>query len=222
MPETVQVIIPYYNKHQYVAETVRSVEENKTDLTVSITIVDDCSPQPVPLSLRGYNILRTPQNAKLSGARNYGIRNTSSDYIICLDSDDLIPTNYIQTCYDKLQEGYDITYCNSIVFGLYSQVIDWPEYDERILKRNPFINCSAMYRRTVFDTVGGYDESMTIGWEDYDFWLSAAKAKFKFAKNNNSSLYYRQDGTNMINETNAKLPTIIEYLKNKHKGFYHV
>lgn len=61
--------------------------------------------------------------------------------------------------------------------------------------RNRYLQlCSSSpYRREVWERIGGYDESETMRymWEDFDFWLRAAKEKFVFKKAVGAKLYVR-------------------------------
>jgi GT2 family glycosyltransferase len=49
----------------------------------------------------------------------------------------------------------------------------------------------SVFRRRVYDTVGGFDETMRCN-EDYDFWLRAAAAGFRFTRNDQPLGYYRR------------------------------
>lgn len=200
---------------------------NITTVPYNITIVDDCSPTPLPKLSSLYDdvrVIRPPKNLKLPGARNYGIKNTEGDYILCLDADDIIPENYIQSKYDLLiQSEMDVVYSNFVLFYPDGKrhLVNWPEYDEGLLRRSPFIHCASLYKRSMWNEVGGYDESMIHGWEDYDFWLSSAKLGYKFIKSKETNLFYRQLADSMIVDTNTKLAShIIPHLRKKHYGYY--
>ena len=50
-----------------------------------------------------------------------------------------------------------------------------PEFDLLSLIRENFIDACALFRKKLWEEVGGYDERMPwMGWEDWDFWLRAA------------------------------------------------
>jgi hypothetical protein len=49
----------------------------------------------------------------------------------------------------------------------------------------------SVFRRQVYETVGGFDESLRTN-EDYDYWLRAALAGFRFARNDQPLAYYRR------------------------------
>ena len=48
-----------------------------------------------------------------------------------------------------------------------------------------------VFRRRVYETIGGFDEALRTN-EDYDFWLRAAVAGFRFARNDRPLAHYRQ------------------------------
>ena len=107
------------------------------------------------------------------------------------------------------------------IFDNINKMIDWPDFNIEILRRNPFVHCASMFKKKVWEVVGGFDEIMYDGWEDYDFWLSCAKNGFKFKKCNSTFLYYRQKGIeNRDTKAKNKLTSIKEYLKIKHENFY--
>ena len=65
-----------------------------------------------------------------------------------------------------------IVYCRAEKFG--AETGPWrlaPASRVRMMLGN-VIFCAALYRRDDWQTVGGYDELLRRGWEDWDFWLS--------------------------------------------------
>jgi GT2 family glycosyltransferase len=60
-----------------------------------------------------------------------------------------------------------------------------------ILEREDSVCIMTVFRREVATTVGGFDPSL-VGSEDYDFWLRAAKAGFRFLQNRQPLGYYRR------------------------------
>ena len=49
----------------------------------------------------------------------------------------------------------------------------------------------SMFRRRVYEAIGGFDEALRTN-EDYDFWLRAALAGFRFWRNDRPLGYYRR------------------------------
>ena len=49
----------------------------------------------------------------------------------------------------------------------------------------------SVFRRRVYEKIGGFDESFRSN-EDYDFWIRAAVAGFRFVRNDKPAGYYRR------------------------------
>lgn len=227
--DKLSIIIPCYNHGKYLQECLRSVQDNWLSIEREIIVVDDCSTDnsfdvvKSLSSIYNFKFYQTETNSKLSAVRNFGIKKSSGNLIVCLDSDDKLPPNYFQDNYNNiLMYGVDVSYNNSLMFGSVNKEINWPEFNIELLKRSPFIHCASMYKKVIWEK-SNYDELMITGWEDYDFWLNAAKAGFKFKKCNSTYLYYRQGDSNFSQVhigPNDKLEKIKKYLRNKHFGFY--
>ena len=88
---SVSVIIPVYNRKDFIAEAIESVlAQTYTDF--EIIVVDDGSPEDMKdvLGLYLQKIKYVYQENKgLAAARNTGIRNSSGKYVAFLDDDDL-------------------------------------------------------------------------------------------------------------------------------------
>jgi glycosyltransferase involved in cell wall biosynthesis len=147
------IIIPCYNYGKYLEECLESVFNNKTNYSFDVVVIDDCSTDDsvcVANKLKekyNFELMVNENNYKLPKTRNVGINCIESKYVLCLDADDTIPTNYIEENIKTLEDGYDVSYNNSKCFGDSGVVYNWPEYDIEILRRTPFIHCSAIYRR---------------------------------------------------------------------------
>ena len=115
--EKVSVIIPAYNVERFIAECVNSVR-NQTYKNLEIIIVDDGS------SDNTLDICRAMANEDdriklvqgnhggVGRARNAGLDNVTGDYIVSVDSDDVLVPNMIETLYSKLIEtGADVVAC---------------------------------------------------------------------------------------------------------------
>ncbi len=103
------IIVPVYNRPDEVAELVRSLQQ-QTDKNFELVIVEDGSTVPcldanaLPegLSVQYF----TKPNEGRSIARNYGLEHTKGDYFIFVDSDCILPEDYIATLRRDLTEHY--------------------------------------------------------------------------------------------------------------------
>jgi len=176
---SVSVIIPCYNQGQFVADAVASVRK-QSFLDLEIIIVNDGSTDPYTNDLltdySSSSDLRViiTENQGLAAARNCGIAAASGRYILPLDGDDKIEPSYVEKAVRILDQDSEIgiVYSQAILFGAVDSDWNLPEYSLQRMLIDNIIFCSAFFRRNDWLAVGGYDEGMVYGWEDYSFWLS--------------------------------------------------
>lgn len=177
MPK-VTVIIPCYNQGHFLGEAVRSVRE-QTFSDIEIIVVNDGSTDSgttrILKDFRYPNVrLIHTDNQGLAAARNNGIAEARGRYILPLDADDIIESSYIEKAVDLLDKNKElgIVYCRARLFGAVETEWMLPPYSLDTMLQDNVIFCSAMFRRSDWEAVGGYDTGMVYGWEDYEFWLS--------------------------------------------------
>lgn len=102
------IVIPIFNRVQYIPETLDSViRQTYTDL--EIICVDDCSSDRSPVLLQDYaktdlriKVLTHAKNKGLYLARKTGVLNASGDYILFLDCDDVLALHAVEVIYNAL------------------------------------------------------------------------------------------------------------------------
>lgn len=207
----VSVVIPCYNQGQFVDDAVDSVLAS-TYPDLEIVIVNDGSTDAqTNRILKGYDKPKTTvlhtENHRLGGARNNGIRFATGQYILPLDADDRIAPTYIDKAVEVLeaQESVGIVYCEAEFFGAQTGRWDLPPYRfPEILLAN-VIFCSAMFRKSDWEQVGGYRTDLAV-WEDYDFWLSLIELGRGVFRIPEVLFYYRRhDGSMLKGTSNAQL-----------------
>ena len=175
---SVSVVIPCYNQGQYLREAVDSVRE-QTLQDFEILVVNDGSTDQFTLAVfaelqdSGIAVIHTA-NQGLASARNNGISKATGKYILPLDADDFIAPRYLEHAVAVLESCPEtgIVYCRARLFGAVETDWNLPEYSLAEMLQDNVIFCTAMFRRSDWELVGGYDPGMVYGWEDYDFWLS--------------------------------------------------
>jgi glycosyltransferase involved in cell wall biosynthesis len=205
----VSVVIPCYNYARYLSEAVTSVLR-QTLQDFEIIIVNDGSIDN-SLEIAEKLIADNPDhsirliNQKNSGqpaiSRNNGIRVSRGRYIICLDADDMITPTMLQECLHVLESNPEIAiaYTNRLDFDGVEGVVQAGEYDfSRLIHANHISYC-ALYRREVWERVGGYRENVK-GVEDWDFWIAAGALGF-YGKRIPLPLFkYRRHDTGLFQE----------------------
>ncbi|OYQ62785.1 hypothetical protein B9G53_20345 [Pseudanabaena sp. SR411] len=221
----VSVVIPCYNYGKYLEDAIDSVLV-QTYPNFEIIVVDDGSTEPDTIKmLNGLNKPKTKliktNNFKLPAARNNGIKEAKGKYICCLDADDLLKPTYLEKCLFKLEtENVDVCYTWVQEFGDSQAIIPTKEFDIDSLMEKNCLHVSAMFKRSVWEAVGGYNESMVDGYEDWDFWLAIAKIGGMGAKIDEPLFLYRKHGYSMISSALEKHETLYKQIKNNHKTLY--
>lgn len=181
---TVSVVIPCYNQAGFLVDAVESVVA-QTFPDWEVLIVDDGSPDETA-EVAATLITRFPErrvrllrqaNGGLSKARNAGIAAALGRYILPLDADDAIAPRMLERATELLDSDgrTAIAYTDIELFGNESGRIQAGKWStERVCALNQFAYCS-VYRREVWEAVGGYNPNMAYGYEDWDFWIGAAE-----------------------------------------------
>src|SRR5439155_25115697 len=111
----------------------------------------------------------------VSAARNAGIRLAKGEFILPLDSDNRLRGTYLQEGVSQSNPGIGEIYTDAEYFGERSGRWDVPELDLFSLIMGNFIDTCALYRKELWEEVGGYDERMRwMRFEDWDFGLVVA------------------------------------------------
>ena len=89
------VIIPFYKTEQYAEECIQSVLKQETTFRYEVILVDDGSPDGCPEILDRFRHFANvhvvhQENSGVSAARNHGVRLAQGQYVMFLDSDDLL------------------------------------------------------------------------------------------------------------------------------------
>lgn len=184
----VSIVIPCYNTGLYLAGTVQSAL-GQTLREIEIVIVDDGSSDSATLRLLvESNWPRTrilhQTNAGPAAARNRAIEAASGDYILPLDADDLLEPTYAAKAAAVLdaQPDVGIVYCRATRFGAEDAPWELPEFSQDELALGNVIFASAMFRKVDWESVGGFDERLRHGMEDYDFWIRLVHAGSKVVR----------------------------------------
>lgn len=211
----VSVIIPCYNQGRFLAESIGSVlASDFSDL--EIILVDDGSTDPETLQiLDSLDYSRTRllrrANGGLAAARNSGIAAAAGRYILPLDADDRIGPAYLREATARLEAdpAVGIVYCRAERFGAENGPWRLPPFSPRRMRLGNVIFCSALYRRDDWQRVGGYDEHLRRGWEDWDFWLALLELGRRVVRLDQTGFFYRKHQVSMAAVMTPELKTTL-------------
>ena len=170
----VSIVIPIYNVEKFLADAIESVL-NQTYKNLEVILVDDGSPDNCGKICDEYALkderikVIHKVNGGLSAARNSGIEIATGDYIMFLDSDDLLTENACELFLNKIEsENADYVIGNYIncdedgtvwekpIFNTekYSEFkLDIKDYTDSFFIMNSSA-CNKMFRREFIEKLG--------------------------------------------------------------------
>jgi glycosyltransferase involved in cell wall biosynthesis len=196
---SIAVIIPLFNGARYIEEALRSVflqsvpaneiivvDDGSTDDGAGVAIVEGLA------KIHPIKLLHKP-NGGQSSARNYGVRESSSELIAFLDQDDVWyeehlqelakpfqgwsarPLGWVYSNLDEINEGGSLV-SRSLLSTL--PTVHPKRHVRDCIRQDMFVLPSAaLISRAAFNAVGGFDEQL-IGYEDDDLFLRIFSAGY--------------------------------------------
>ena len=200
----VSIICLAYNHEKFVIETLNSVIKQNYQ-PIELIIVDDCSSDSTKSVINNW-LLSHPEVQFIANEKNIGntksfnnaLKLAKGEFIIDLAADDLLLPNGIQMQIIAFQKSkfknLGVVYGNAAIinedgsFNSYYFPIDkngkviskriiGDIYSSVITTGDSICSVSALIKKSVFDFLGGYDE--TLAYEDLDSWIRASR-EFEF------------------------------------------
>jgi glycosyltransferase involved in cell wall biosynthesis len=212
----VSVVIPAYNCERFIAEAVESVRRQEYEPN-EIIIIDDGSTDGTSSCVKGLggDIRYVYQaNKGPAAARNRGITMSRGEVIAFLDADDYWPANKLKIQIERMNKNPEI----EVVLGRIKCTGLLTEEDRKIRFEsadNTMISIclgSGVFRKSVFEKVGLFDESLRH-YEDHDWFLRAREKGISMIILRDITLYYRRNEYSMSRRKNRNDPTMIQILK---------
>ena len=144
----ISIIIPVYNVSKYLRACLDSVI-NQTYKDLEIICINDGSTDDSLEILKEYSnkdnriIIIDKKNEGVSAARNDGIENAKGEYLFCIDSDDYIDNNFIETFYHNAKNNNSDLVVLSTFWNL----------DKRVNKdyHSALPTCSMFIKKSILD-----------------------------------------------------------------------
>jgi len=224
----ISIVIPLYNKAEYVARTINSVIA-QTYPYFEALIIDDASTDnglTIVESFADYRIkiVRQDKNRGVSAARNRGIQEAKYDLIALLDADDWWDNLYLEEMMELVQEYPNVGFYGSqygmVINGIvhsFSKVLQKNQtaacFDLISMANNskfPIHSSSVLFKKDIARSSGLFDERITF-FEDYDFFLRMALlSKLAYIEKRPLS-FYNQD-VEKTNRLTGELPSVRTHL----------
>lgn len=169
----ISVVIPNYNYGRYLAETIESVLA-QTYPAVEVVFIDDGSTdESIEVALRYPITVLSQSNQGVSTARNNAAAHATGDFLLFLDSDDLLYPDSLEVMMAALDAaGPKVAYCYGQLqyFGEKNDVFKSANFDPSELSKLNYIQTSVLIKRDVFDEVGGFDRGFDLR-EDWELFV---------------------------------------------------
>jgi glycosyltransferase involved in cell wall biosynthesis len=180
----VSVVVPCYNGGKFLPALLASLEA-QTFRDFETVLVDDGSTDPATQeALRqlpdGVRLVRQ-KNTGLPSARNTGFQNAAAPLVLPLDCDDTIAPDFLEKAVTRLRQApspRSFVFADMKTHGARQGILArrFNPFDQLFLNQLPY---ALLMPRAAWDHIGGYDETMRDGYEDWEFNLRLVKAGYR-------------------------------------------
>jgi len=185
----VSIVITAYNYAAYLEECIDScLFQLDSSLAYEVIVVDDGSADQTPdilekltnPRLRKYRI----ENCGIEKASNFGFQKACGNYIVRVDADDKLSSNYLHDIKPYLKDEFGFFYPDYTVIDANGDVIEemiLPEFQKtEVLQRGDFLATGTLYSAKILNEIGGYSTAVkNSGLENYELILRFIKAGVK-------------------------------------------
>jgi glycosyltransferase involved in cell wall biosynthesis len=222
----VSVIIPCYNDGQTIERCIQSIKR-QTYSNIEIVVIDDGSNSSTKNALKGLedqiDVHIEQSNKGQASARNLGIKKSSGELILTLDADDTFQETFVEKAVAVILEDKTIQMvtCHARVITKHSSRIFKPcggTLDDFLFQNAALGNL--LFRKSTWAHVNGYDEKMTLGWEDWEFNIRLLKSGGQCKVIPEVLFNYHRLGESTTTIANCNRNKLTRYIFVKHRHLY--
>jgi glycosyltransferase involved in cell wall biosynthesis len=184
----VSVIVPVYNRENYIDGTIKSILEQSYQ-SIEIIVINDGSSDNSLLILKqlveqypNKIVIIDQKNQGQTIARNNGIRQAKGEFIAFLDSDDLWLKDKLQKQLPLFKNNVGLVYSGIYTIDAMNHILNQELCDKEIkgdiyhqlLIKNRMTGGTVIVKKMVLDQVGLFDETLNAA-ENWDLWLRISK-----------------------------------------------
>jgi glycosyltransferase involved in cell wall biosynthesis len=228
MTPKISIIVPCYNQAQYLDECLQSVLE-QTYQNWECIIVNDGSTDETEKIAQKFESIDVrfryffQENKGVSSARNLAIFEAVSPLILPLDGDDFLSLEYVEKAINCFEQNPNLTlvYPNVNRFGEKNGLWNLKPFSLQNLAIDNMIVVSSVFKKQDWERVGGFDQKMLYGIEDWEFWIAILKNDGLVKKMDHVGLHYRIAQKSRQTDLNQqKLNVMQDYIYKKHIDFF--
>lgn len=192
----VSIIITSYNYSEYITTCIESAIA-QTYSNKEIIVIDDGSTDNTAVKLKAFEDEKVKlifnDHRGLIKTRNQALKAANGKYIVQLDADDYLDSEYIEkTLGVALKHQADIVYTQAIIFGRTKFNTTYINFNLEKLKHQNYIHASALIRKDAIKD-RAYDPYLEDkGYEDWDLYLDMCLDGAKAVLLDEPLLWYRK------------------------------
>lgn len=221
----ISVVLPCYNAHRYLTQALESLDA-QTFRNFETIIVDDGSTDPETVAFlasvgEGVRVLHQ-ENRGLPGARNSGFRAARGEFVLPLDCDDWLEPQALERMFRVVMAGSSSIFafaqmqmegdCSGVLVKAYNF------FEQLFLNQLPYC---ILLRKRDWQNVGGYDESMRRGYEDWEFNIRLGAAGVCGVAVEEPLFHYRISQSGMLLSVSRHLHAELwQGIRRKHAALY--
>lgn len=232
LPGSVTVVVTNYNHAGLLAEAVESALAQSV-LPGGVVVVDDCSTDAssealdrLPPEVR---VVRMERNGGVVAARNRGLEEVRTPFVVFLDSDDLLMPRFVERTLAAWRRAGDGRL--AVVYSPARRLYDPPvgplgrrrgyllsrRFDPGALGRENFICNTSLLLVEAVRAVGGYAAAMErLGHEDWDLFLSLVEQGWGGRLVPRPLFCYRTGGSGRNAASLRRWPEVSEAIASRH------
>jgi glycosyltransferase involved in cell wall biosynthesis len=236
MKPRISVIVPSYNKPEYLVECLQSIQAQTFEDWECI-VVSDGSPRvdEIRAAVDGmrdprFRLVEHTENRGLAAARNTGIREARADLVVCVDEDDILRQDCMMVLWGEvIKRGVQIVCPQGRLFDGEDtkRRCSVPSIEE-ILVRQPLLLAGALIRREVFGEIGEFEESdlIRLGREDHEWYIRAVSCGVRISVIDEELYFIRRPSSGKDLSRSLDLSAcrsdflIYRYITKKHADLY--
>lgn len=191
------VLMSVYNKEkpEYLKQAIESIQAQSLPTDDFVLVCDGSLNEGLDTVIAGkqqemgkaLSVVRLAKNSGLGNALNEGIKHCTNELIARMDSDDIAYSDRCEKQIAVFSTHPEVSICSGVVeeFTTDPYIVDTkrvpPETNAEIVefakKRNPFNHPCVMYKKSVVEAVGSYQDFYLL--EDYYLWLRLLMAGYQ-------------------------------------------
>jgi glycosyltransferase involved in cell wall biosynthesis len=226
------IVIPVFRHSVLLVDAIEAALAQRVPFGMRLVLVNDGCPFPetdavcrdYALAWPGVVSYVRKANGGLSDARNYGIRHALAEWpsveaVYMLDADNRLRPDAMARAMQALDDDpqADWIYPNIDMFGLAWAGDYGGPYSQLIHGAMNICEAGSLIRRRVFEAGVMFDTGFRMGWEDWDFFLTAAERGFRGRNLDDLGFLYRKRPESMLADSERDMALLSGMMRDKHK-----